>query len=115
MTYERQLRLAQGLSRAAAAEVPGAPSRPRPADLFSAKPEIPLTQRTRAEIVSDIQRELERRGFYHGPIDGMLGPNTETAIQDFAEAAGLKVSLEASEELLRTIVRSSARGIKSSR
>lgn len=83
--------------------------RPRPADLFSAKPDAAVSARPRAELISDIQRELARRGFYDGPVDGLPGPRTDTAIQDFAEAAGLKPAPEASEDLLRMLSRSTAK------
>jgi peptidoglycan hydrolase-like protein with peptidoglycan-binding domain len=79
--------------------------RPRPADL--AKPDPSTLPRPRADIVSDIQRELERRGFYEGPVDGVQGPKTDAAVQDFADAAGLKLSPDPTEDLLRTIMRSS--------
>ena len=50
------------------------------------------TNRSRSEIIADIQRELERRAFYDGPIDGFNGPRTDAAIRDFERAAGLKPS-----------------------
>jgi len=78
--------------------------RPRPADLFSARPDAGT--RPRAEVISDVQRELARRGFYDGPIDGLPGPRTDAAIQDFAEAAGIKPAPDPSEELLRTLAKS---------
>jgi peptidoglycan hydrolase-like protein with peptidoglycan-binding domain len=65
--------------------------------------------RTQADLIAAIQRELERRGFYDGPIDGFHGPRTDAAIRDFAQAAGLKAAVEPSEELLQSIVRSPAR------
>jgi peptidoglycan hydrolase-like protein with peptidoglycan-binding domain len=83
--------------------------RPRPADLFSAKPDPAVGARPRAELISDIQRELSRRGFYDGPVDGVPGPRTDTAIQDFAEAAGVKPAPDPSEELLRTLTRSTVK------
>src|SRR5262245_17895816 len=36
----------------------------------------PPSQRPVAEIVADIQRELVRRGFYDGVVDGRYGPRT---------------------------------------
>ncbi len=39
---------------------------------------------------TDIQRELARRGFYDGVVDGRYGPKTDAAIRDFEQAAGLK-------------------------
>src|SRR5207247_7091894 len=78
--------------------------RPRPGD--PVKPESDA--RPPADIVADIQRELERRGFYDGPIDGFHGPRTDAAIRDFEQAAGLKPAAQPTEELLQTILRSSA-------
>lgn len=37
----------------------------------------------------DIQRALKNAGFYHGEIDGKVGPGTEAAIRSFQEANGL--------------------------
>jgi peptidoglycan hydrolase-like protein with peptidoglycan-binding domain len=83
--------------------------RPRPADLFSAKPDAAVSARPRAELIADIQRELLHRGFYDGPVDGLPGPRTDTAIQDFSEAAGLRPAPDPSEELLRTLARSTVK------
>lgn len=79
--------------------------RPRPADLGAARPES-AGARTGADIVSDLQRELERRGFYDGPIDGLHGPKTDGAVRDFATAAGLKWNGEMNDEWLRAVLRS---------
>jgi peptidoglycan hydrolase-like protein with peptidoglycan-binding domain len=57
--------------------------------------------------MADIQRELARRGFYDGSIDGTHGPRTDAAIRDFEQAAGLKPNLQISEALLQSIVKSS--------
>jgi peptidoglycan hydrolase-like protein with peptidoglycan-binding domain len=86
--------------------VPVAVPRARPAEAAPAKTEAPTLPRTQAEIMSDIQRELARRGFYDGSIDGVHGPKTDGAIRDFEQAAGLKPSLQANEALLQTIVKS---------
>ncbi len=83
--------------------------RPRPADLFSQKPDPSLTRR--AELMSDIQRELARRGFYDGPVDGVSGPKTEAAIQDFAEAAAIRPVPEPNEEFLRAMTRSNVKAL----
>ena len=56
-----------------------------------------------SEIITDIQRELARRGFYDGAVDGRYGPKTDAAIRDFEQAAGLKPSAEPNEALLRAI------------
>jgi peptidoglycan hydrolase-like protein with peptidoglycan-binding domain len=97
--------------------------RPRPADAAKAEPAkaspapIPpgtITAstppaRASAAIVADIQRELSRRGFYDGVIDGKYGPRTDTAIRDFEQAAALRPSTEPNEALLRAIKNSPIR------
>jgi peptidoglycan hydrolase-like protein with peptidoglycan-binding domain len=82
--------------------VPALP-RARPEGLVTAKPEAGA--RSRADIITDIQRELSRRGLYDGPVDGTVGAKTDAAIRDFETAAKLKPSSEPSEELLRAIMR----------
>ena len=81
--------------------------RARPAEPAPAKVEAPAVPRTPAEIMAETQRELARRGFYDGSIDGVHGPKTDAAIRDFEQAAGLKPSLQQNEALLQLIVKSS--------
>jgi peptidoglycan hydrolase-like protein with peptidoglycan-binding domain len=63
--------------------------------------------RARSEMVAEIQRELARRGFYDGALDGVYGPKTDAAIRDFEQAAKLRPSAEPNDVLLATIRRSS--------
>lgn len=56
--------------------------------------------RPRNEVVADIQRELARRSLYDGAIDGLTGPRTDAAIKRYESQVGLRVSGEASEQLL---------------
>jgi peptidoglycan hydrolase-like protein with peptidoglycan-binding domain len=84
--------------------------RARPVEHAVARPETPAVPRPAAEIITDIQRELARRGFYDGAVDGRYGPRTDTAIRDFEHAAGLKASTEPGEGLLKAIRSSSVRG-----
>jgi peptidoglycan hydrolase-like protein with peptidoglycan-binding domain len=63
----------------------------------------------RIALIANIQRELTRKGFYHGPADGIWGANTDIAVRDFAQAANLKINPEASDSLLRTITTSNAK------
>jgi len=96
--------------------IPAAP-RPRPveaAPLPAAPPAAnksaaPAPVRTPGEIITDIQRELARRGYYDGTVDGLYGPKTDGAIRDFEQAAGLKPSLEPNEALLQAIVKAPAK------
>ena len=60
------------------------------------------------QLVSDIQRELARRGFYDGAVDGIWGAHTDGAARDFAEAAGIRIKVEPSDGLLRAIAGSRA-------
>jgi peptidoglycan hydrolase-like protein with peptidoglycan-binding domain len=62
--------------------------------------------RAPGEIITDIQRELARRGYYNGPVDGLYGQRTDGAIRDFERAAGLKLSAQPSEALLQAITQS---------
>lgn len=82
--------------------VPAMP-RARPEGLVTAKPEAAV--RSRADIIADIQRELSRRALYDGPVDGVLGPKTDSAIRDFETSAKLKATGEPSEDVLRAIAR----------
>ena len=79
---------------------------PAPAPAKAAAPPAP---RMPGEIIGDIQRELTRRGFYDGTLDGLYGPKTDGAIRDFEQAAGLKPSTEPNEALLQAIARAPAK------
>jgi peptidoglycan hydrolase-like protein with peptidoglycan-binding domain len=80
---------------------------PAPAPKAAASP-----PRTPGEIILDIQRELARRGYYDGTIDGLYGPRTDAAIRDFEHASGQKPSTQPNEALLQTIVRSPSKAAK---
>lgn len=77
--------------------------RARPVGLVAAKSEAPA--RSRADIITDIQRELSSRSLYDGPVDGVLGPKTDSAIRDFEASAKLKATGEPTDEILRAITR----------
>jgi len=97
----------------AATEIPTATvPRPRPADPTPVKAAPPPGPRAPGEIITDIQRELVRRGFYDGAVDGLYGPKTDGAIRDFEQTAGLKPSPEPNEALLAAITRSPAKLVK---
>jgi peptidoglycan hydrolase-like protein with peptidoglycan-binding domain len=101
---------------------------PHPAPIFAARPQLvqpapvalprpravepaaaPATPaRSQMQIVGDIQRELGHKGFYDGANDGIWGAKTDAAARDFAQAAGLKINVEAGEALLHAIVTSGA-------
>jgi peptidoglycan hydrolase-like protein with peptidoglycan-binding domain len=79
-------------------------------DLAKAVPIPPVpAARPSHVLITEIQRELHRRGFYDGVVDGRYGPRTDAAIRDFEQAAGLRPGHEPNEALLRAIQRSPVR------
>ena len=78
--------------------------RPRPPEATSK-----VDTRATSEIIADIQRELMRRGYYDGVVDGRYGPRTDAAVRDFEQASGLKASTEPNEALLAAIKRSASK------
>jgi peptidoglycan hydrolase-like protein with peptidoglycan-binding domain len=44
--------------------------------------------------VADAQRELQSQGLYKGPIDGVMGRETKTALSQFQQQNGLKQSAQ---------------------
>jgi peptidoglycan hydrolase-like protein with peptidoglycan-binding domain len=86
--------------------LPFAPPAMRREEAAASKADAPMPARPRAQIVSDIQRELSRRGFFDEPVDGVYGPKTDAAIRDFEQAAGIKGNSQPDEALLRLIARS---------
>jgi peptidoglycan hydrolase-like protein with peptidoglycan-binding domain len=79
----------------------------------SGKPEpARSTPRPVAEIIADMQRELARRGFFDGVVDGRRGPRTEAAIHDFEVATGMPLNLEPTEDLLAAMRRSTLKAPK---
>jgi peptidoglycan hydrolase-like protein with peptidoglycan-binding domain len=78
--------------------------RPRPPEATSK-----VDARPTSETIADIQRELMRRGYYDGVVDGRYGPRTDAAVRDFEQANGLKASAEPNEALLAAIKRSTSK------
>lgn len=90
--------------------VPLAPPRPQQAQPQPvAQPNVAPEAQIRTQLISDIQRELSRRGFYDGAVDGLWGAKTDAAARDFGQAAGLKIDAQPSDGLLRAIVGSKAK------
>lgn len=88
---------------------------PHPAPIFATRaPALhkrapDLAEQSRTQLVSDIQRELSRRGFYDDAVDGIWGARTDAAVREFVQAARLKVDPEASSGLLHAISASTLR------
>jgi peptidoglycan hydrolase-like protein with peptidoglycan-binding domain len=45
-----------------------------------------------AEGIRAVQQALQKKGFDPGPIDGVLGPQTEQAVRKFQDAYGISAS-----------------------
>ena len=54
-------------------------------------------------IVIQVQSRLARAGYYHGPIDGVMGPRTHYAIQAYERTHGLRADGVISGQLLRNM------------
>ena len=50
-----------------------------------------------------VQAGLARRGYYHGPIDGALGPATRSAIRSFQVHQNLPVTGQVDGRLMRAL------------
>lgn len=59
-----------------------------------------------SDLVEDIQGELTKLGLYKDKVDGLTGPNTSKAIEDFQVRNDLEVNGIASKKLLKQIRKS---------
>jgi hypothetical protein len=59
--------------------------------------------RSGGSIVAQVQQELAAAGYYHGPIDGVIGNGTRRAIRAYERANGLPVDGRLDTQLLRTM------------
>jgi Putative peptidoglycan binding domain len=55
------------------------------------------------QVIVDVQLQLQRAGYYDGPIDGILGPMTQDAIAAFQGDNGLAVTAAIDEPTLATL------------
>ena len=53
--------------------------------------------------VAAVQRRLARAGYYHGSIDGVIGPGTRSAVRAFERNNGLPADGVIDSQLLRTM------------
>ena len=57
----------------------------------------------RSSATKAVQAALARRGYYRGPIDGALGPETRNAIRSFQAHQGLPVTGQMDGRLIREL------------
>ena len=84
-----------------------------PAPTFADEPEaeepaveevLPAAQQRRGDpMVERVQSMLIDLQLYSGTVDGLVGPQTRKAVEDYQKLAGLDVSGEISEDLLRDL------------
>ena len=55
------------------------------------------------QVVVNVQTQLQRDGYYSGPIDGSLGPMTRQAIADFQADRGLAITSAVDEPTLASL------------
>jgi len=55
------------------------------------------------QIVSEVPAQLQRNGYYNGPIDGVLGPMTRETIAAFQADSGLAVTSTVDEPTLSSL------------
>lgn len=70
-------------------------------DFGAASAESPLqdvSSEEQVEQIKTLQRELQNRGYYEGPIDGIYGPGTDRAVRTLRGQEGGQVSSELSTQ-----------------
>jgi hypothetical protein len=55
------------------------------------------------EVVTNVQTQLYNEGYYDGPIDGILGPDTRAAIADYQADHGLAVTAAIDEPTVESL------------
>ncbi|MEY2529963.1 MAG: hypothetical protein QOI96_48 [Verrucomicrobiota bacterium] len=54
-------------------------------------------------LVVNVQQRLARAGYYHGAVDGIMGPSTRRAIRAYERAHGLRADGVLDDRLLSTM------------
>lgn len=61
-----------------------------------------------AESVRRAQMALQQKGLYNGPIDGIWGPETRTAVSSYQKSAGLPQTAKLDAQTMRSLESSGA-------
>ena len=77
----------------------------RPRVVVPLRPVIVAPVRGGGAVVrpAEVQRALARRGYYHGAIDGAIGPGSRGAIRAFQADHGMAATGEINAPLLRAL------------
>ncbi len=60
-------------------------------------------EREPGQVISNVQVELQRAGYYDGEVDGLIGPNTREALARFQADQGLYVTRAIDEPTLEAL------------
>ena len=63
-----------------------------------------------SETIRKIQSALRQRGFYEGPVDGIVGPATERAIAAYQQRHGLSQAAALELQTLQSLITEGASG-----
>src|SRR5437773_11208118 len=55
------------------------------------------------QVIANVQSALQQQGYYHGEIDGLLGPETRAAIADYQRANGLAETVSVDQPTLQSL------------
>ncbi len=61
-----------------------------------------------ADSVRRAQMALQQKGLYNGPIDGIWGPETRTAVSSYQKSAGLPQTAKLDAQTMRSLESSGA-------
>jgi Putative peptidoglycan binding domain len=55
------------------------------------------------QVIANVQAALQEQGYYHGPINGLLGPATRAALTDYQRDRGLYTTSAIDEQTLASL------------
>jgi Putative peptidoglycan binding domain. len=55
------------------------------------------------QVIANVQAELQQQGYYHGEVDGLIGPLTRSAIADYQRDHGLYTTSTIDEPTLQSL------------
>jgi His-Xaa-Ser repeat protein HxsA len=81
----------------------GTPAAPPPEDQHPISEMESLTEARSEQTIVSVQKELAKLGYYHGQIDGIVGPETRKAISWFQSVDKLSVSGRIDDPTLKAL------------
>ena len=55
------------------------------------------------QVIANVQSALQQQGYYHGEVDGLLGPQTRAAIADYQRDRGLYITSAVDQPTLESL------------